>query len=119
MIEGLSSIAVFTENSTLFDHAMAMWRARVPAYFYIGSDGPQPRSVASCGAKLPYWSVWIASHSFPTAVELNPTSLKGTIKLSSMLQSTECAKRRAGILDTLGTGWRRHLTWLRLREFKG
>jgi len=52
MIEGLSSIAVFTENVTLWDHAMDMWRARLPAYFYMASDGPRPAQVRDC---RPYW----------------------------------------------------------------
>lgn len=53
MIEGMGSIAVFTENSTLWDHALAMWRARVPAYFYIHTDGPAPNRDPECG--LPWW----------------------------------------------------------------
>lgn len=41
MIEALSSIAVFTNNATLFAHAIDMWRERVPAYFYVEEeDGP-------------------------------------------------------------------------------
>jgi hypothetical protein len=49
MIEGLSSIAVFTENTTLWDHAIQMWQARLPAYFYMATDGPKPVDVPSCG----------------------------------------------------------------------
>jgi hypothetical protein len=50
MIEGLTSIAVFTNNATLFDHAIGMWRARVPAYFYVAADGPTPLCPADCKA---------------------------------------------------------------------
>ncbi len=35
MINGILGIAVFTDNQTLFDKGIAMWRARVPAYFYL------------------------------------------------------------------------------------
>jgi Alginate lyase len=45
MIEGAIGIAVFTDNRALFDHAVAMWRERVPAYFYyqpIDGDHPHP-----------------------------------------------------------------------------
>jgi Alginate lyase len=45
MIEGTIGIAVFTDNRSLFDRAVAMWHERVPAYFYyqpIDGDHPQP-----------------------------------------------------------------------------
>jgi Alginate lyase len=45
MIEATIGIAVFTNDRTLFDHAVAMWHERVPAYFYyqpIDGDHPQP-----------------------------------------------------------------------------
>jgi len=48
MIEGMSSIAVFTENTTLWDHALSMWHDRVPAYFYMSTDGPHPKVVSRC-----------------------------------------------------------------------
>jgi hypothetical protein len=56
MIEGLASIAVFTENRTLWDHAIAMWNIRVPAYIYISDDGPTHKpGPARCGKYSPYW----------------------------------------------------------------
>lgn len=56
MIEGLASIAVFTENRTLWDHAIAMWNIRVPAYIYISDDGPTHKAgPARCGKYSPYW----------------------------------------------------------------
>lgn len=42
MIEGTIGIAVFTDDEDLFNHAVAMWRARVPSYFWNLADGPQP-----------------------------------------------------------------------------
>lgn len=54
MIEGLASIGVFTENATLFNRAIDMWRTRVPAYFYMATDGPAPLpGPARCGK--PWW----------------------------------------------------------------
>ena len=35
-------IAVFTENRTLYDHAVKAWRDRAPSYFYVTSDGDAP-----------------------------------------------------------------------------
>jgi hypothetical protein len=42
MIEASMAIAVFLEDRASFDKAVAMWRRRVPAYFYLKSDGPTP-----------------------------------------------------------------------------
>jgi hypothetical protein len=35
-------IAVFLDDRATFDRAIGMWRKRVPAYFYVTSDGPHP-----------------------------------------------------------------------------
>ena len=52
MIEGMMGIAVFTENATLFDHSVEMWKARIPAYFYLSAeDGDQPVGLAACPSK--------------------------------------------------------------------
>jgi hypothetical protein len=42
MIEATMHIAVFLDDKTSFDKAVAMWRRRVPAYFYMKADGPTP-----------------------------------------------------------------------------
>jgi len=51
MIEGTINIAVLSDDQDLFDSAVTMWRQRVPAYFYISTDGskpvPAPRGTAS------------------------------------------------------------------------
>lgn len=39
MIEAMTHIAVFTDDRALFDKAVGMWRRRVPAYFYVKTDG--------------------------------------------------------------------------------
>ena len=56
MIEGLSSIAVFAENATLWQRAMDMWRVRVPAYLYYAPvDGPHPAPAPEYCTHPPYW----------------------------------------------------------------
>lgn len=42
MIEAMISVGVFLEDQRLFDKAIAMWRKRVPAYFYLTTDGELP-----------------------------------------------------------------------------
>src|SRR5688572_13119031 len=53
MIEASINIAVFLDDKTTFDKAAGMWRKRVPAYFYLKTDGatpvPAPRGSASWG----------------------------------------------------------------------
>jgi len=48
MIDGMSQIAVFTENSTLLTSARNFWKGRVPDLFYLqskdgGTHAPSPR----------------------------------------------------------------------------
>jgi hypothetical protein len=52
MIEAMMAISVFTENATLFDHAVTFWKQRVPSYFYCdsidkGKPVPAPRGTAN------------------------------------------------------------------------
>ena len=42
MIEASINIAVFLDDKPTFDKAAGMWRKRVPAYFYLKSDGATP-----------------------------------------------------------------------------
>ncbi len=42
MAQSLMGMGVFTENRTVFDRGVSLWRARVPAYIYLASDGTQP-----------------------------------------------------------------------------
>ena len=39
MIEAALDIGVFLDDRVVFDRAVARWRRRVPAYFYLASDG--------------------------------------------------------------------------------
>jgi hypothetical protein len=42
MIEAMMAIAVFNDDHATFDHAVGMWRKRVPAYMYLKTDGMYP-----------------------------------------------------------------------------
>jgi hypothetical protein len=53
-------IAVFLEDHQTFDHALARFRDRVPAYFYLEKDGPLPLTPAGSSMNTPqrlaaYW----------------------------------------------------------------
>jgi hypothetical protein len=45
--DALIQIAVFLDDHSLFDTAVALWKRRVPGYIYLSSDGPQPVDVGS------------------------------------------------------------------------
>jgi hypothetical protein len=59
MTDALMGIAVFLDDRPSFDQAVALWRGRVPAYIYLKSDGPAPKSPPAhpkSGAALTqYW----------------------------------------------------------------
>lgn len=42
MINGLMCIGVFNNDPVIFDRAVFLWRKRVPAYFYLTTDGTTP-----------------------------------------------------------------------------
>ena len=44
MTDAAIGIAVFLDDKASFDKAVALWRGRVPAYIYLTSDGPTPKS---------------------------------------------------------------------------
>ena len=42
MIEAIVAIGVFTDDRPRFERGLEMWRRRVPAYFYVSTDGERP-----------------------------------------------------------------------------
>ncbi|MEV6523061.1 alginate lyase family protein [Longispora sp. NPDC051575] len=48
MTDAAIGIAVFLDDRAVFDRAVATWRARLPAYIYLASDGALPRYPADC-----------------------------------------------------------------------
>jgi len=59
MTDALMGIAVLLDDRAAFGKAVALWRGRVPAYIYLRSDGPAPKSPPGhtrSGASLTgYW----------------------------------------------------------------
>ncbi len=42
MSDALMCIGVFNEDAAIFNRGVFLWRKRVPAYFYLTTDGPTP-----------------------------------------------------------------------------
>jgi hypothetical protein len=60
MADATLAIGVFLDDHTVFDAGLALWRGRVPAYVYLGSDGALPVnpphvSKISKSALVSYW----------------------------------------------------------------
>ena len=60
MTEAALQIGVFLDARPVFEQAVARWRKRMPAYFYLKSDGPLPAPPPNGGkdgsaALLEYW----------------------------------------------------------------
>ncbi len=55
-IEAMLAIAVFNEDEAEFDAGIARWKARVPAYFYLASQGAAPRIDGDGGNVQAFWS---------------------------------------------------------------
>jgi len=59
-IDAALNIAVFLDDHTEFDKAIALWRARTPAYIYLSKDGASPvqpprEAARSASALASYW----------------------------------------------------------------
>jgi hypothetical protein len=50
-IEAMMAIGVFTADTAAFNKGIFLWRKRVPAYFYLKSDGPLPVKPYGVAAK--------------------------------------------------------------------
>ena len=60
MMEATLGIAVFLEDRTTYDRAVAKYRTRVPAYVYLSSDGALPKAPPNSGIDtrseiISYW----------------------------------------------------------------
>jgi len=47
MTEAIQGIGVFLEDQTVYDKAISLYRVRVPAFVYLESDGPLPKTKPS------------------------------------------------------------------------
>ena len=52
VIEAVIAIAVYNDDKTNFDRAVARWRQRVPAWAYLTSDGTMPKQPPTTDGKL-------------------------------------------------------------------
>ena len=66
MMEAAIGISVFLEDRASYDKAMATFRARVPAYIYLASDGAYPKGPAgtSIDTKAEIVSYWQGQSTF-------------------------------------------------------
>jgi len=55
-IDAMMSIAVFNDDADLLREGIARLAARVPAYFYLESDGPTPVPIAGCENAQECWA---------------------------------------------------------------
>ena len=51
-IDAILAIAVFSEDAAEFTLGLSRLKARMPAYFYLTSDGPLPRGIAGDGGDV-------------------------------------------------------------------
>ena len=47
-IDAMMSVAIFNDDAALFQEGIARLATRVPAYFYLESDGPTPVPIVGC-----------------------------------------------------------------------
>lgn len=66
MIEAMIGCGVFLDDQRLFDQAIAMWRKRTPAYFYLKTDGdmPIPPPLAEKNTKEDLIKYWYGQTTF-------------------------------------------------------
>jgi hypothetical protein len=66
MIEAMIGIGVFLDDQRVFDKAVAMWRKRVPAYFYLKGDGdlPVPPPLGDKTTKESMVKYWYGQQTF-------------------------------------------------------
>jgi hypothetical protein len=80
-IEAMLNIAVFNKNTSLFNEAIAKWRAFVPAYIYLKSDGARPHALPWCPRNdqqiVQQWhrpSVWVDGMAQESCRDLEHTA---------------------------------------------
>jgi hypothetical protein len=64
MVEGMLALAVFDENQALWDHALEMWKKRLPEYIYASADGPLPVIPNPAWSKSQVVSFWNGQSTF-------------------------------------------------------
>lgn len=92
--EALINIGVFNDNRPAFNHGLAMWRGRAPAYIYLKTDGPKPVEAIGCGL-----GIWGNKGFTPEFVDglLQETardSQHANLALSAMVDAAETARQQ-------------------------
>jgi hypothetical protein len=92
MIEAAIGIGVFLDDRATFDKALSLWRARVPAYIYMSSDGPMP--VKPPGGKSDLVGFWYGQTMFVDGLGQETCRDLGHLQLgfSAMIDAAETAK---------------------------
>lgn len=65
-IEAEMGIGVYTDRRDIYERAVARWRAQLPAYVYLPSDGRVPRSKPGCNA--PVTETWFKQTVFVAGI---------------------------------------------------
>jgi len=106
MIDAMLGIAVFAEDSELYDHAVTFWKQRIPAYFYYHTDGdkpiPAPRGRPSW-YNQPVFNATVDGICQETCRDFGHTSfgIAGTTHAENCVHSRRCALR-TGTISTCG-----------------
>jgi Alginate lyase len=92
MIEATIGIGVFLDDRPTFEKALSLWRARVPAYIYLSSDGPMP--VKPPGGKSDLVGFWYGQTMFVDGLAQETCRDLGHTQLgfSAMIDAAETAK---------------------------
>jgi len=67
MINALLCIGVFNEDSTTFAQGLFLWRKRVPAYFYMTTDGTtpiRPYGTTSLNSESAIHNYWVSPYRY-------------------------------------------------------
>ncbi|WP_433058151.1 alginate lyase family protein [Dactylosporangium sp. CS-033363] len=68
MLEAAIGISVFLEDRASWDKAMAKFRARVPAYIYLATDGAYPKGIGSIDTKSEIIGYWQGQATFADGI---------------------------------------------------
>jgi hypothetical protein len=96
MAEASVAISVFLDDRATFDKAIAMWRKRVPAYFYVASDGalPVPPPGGNKNTQSALISYWYDQATFPDGLCQETCRDLGHVQygLAAMINAAETAR---------------------------
>ncbi|CAN5217360.1 hypothetical protein BH11MYX1_BH11MYX1_28580 [soil metagenome] len=108
MLDATVSIAVFTDDRSTFDAAIAKWKLRVPAYIHLTSDGALPirpsgtSAYASAQAVLALWS-WPTTGSGTSATPTYP--LPNGLAQETCRDFGHVSMGLTSMIDTAETAW--------------